>query len=199
MRIAALAVVVGGASVTGEPMGCSDLPTQQDIEVTWSIPDGPGPSGVQLIGCHDWGADVDHDGASFDPGWQRCAVQGWRQDGQLRVTSTPVKIASDADSIHVEFDLPSGPIGGMGAEVRSTGASVRIERVLPGTPAARAGLQAGDRVLAVDGNPTEYMSTDRFVRVVTGAPGSSVGLKVTSRSGEEIRDVHLIRQRIRSR
>lgn len=199
MRIAALAVVVGGASVAGEPMGCSGLPSHHDVEVTWSMPSGPGPTGIQLIGCHDWGAQLETHGASFDPGWQRCAVQGWRQDGELRVTSTPVKIPGDATSIHVDFDLPTGPIGGMGAEVRSTGAGVRIERVLPETPAALAGLRSGDRVIEVDGLPTEYMSTDRFVRVVTGAPGTAVGLKVRSRDGEEIRHVRLIRQRILSR
>lgn len=198
MRVAALAVVVGGASVTGDPVGCSGLQHNPEITLSWSIPDGPGPSGVEFIGCYDWSADVDADSAHLAPGWQRCAIQGWRQDGELLVTSTPVRIASDAGVMHIDFDLPEGPIGGMGAEVRSTGKSVRLGNILPNTPAARAGLQAGDQVLSVDGLPTEYMATERFVRVVTGAPETPVWLEVRGQDAE-VRDVYLIRQRILSR
>ena len=198
MRIAALAIMVGGSAFTSDGLsGCSEQP--DEIRVTWSIPEGPGASGVELVGCHDWGRDLELHQAVLEPGWQRCSVRAWRKDGLLRVHSSTVRIDGDETSVHIDFDLPEGPIGGMGAEVRAFGPGVRIERVIEGSPAARAGIDAGERVVEVNGVSTDGMSTASFVRKVTGVPGTGVYLTIASPGCHEssVRQVWIKRERIR--
>ncbi|MFI5246838.1 MAG: PDZ domain-containing protein, partial [Gemmatimonadales bacterium] len=46
-------------------------------------------------------------------------------------------------------------VGGVGVVVQTTGNGHAIARVVSGGPAAGAGLQVGDRILAVNGESTE--------------------------------------------
>jgi hypothetical protein len=197
MRLAGLAVL--GAVVAGKPMSCNQwAESGPTTTVSWSLPEGPGASGVELVGCLSWGSDEEGpEQVVLSPGWGSCGVRGWRKDGQLWVVSRVVPIDSTLTQQHIVFDdLPSGPIGGMGAWVQKNGASVRVEQILPGTPADRELLlRPGDRVLRVDGLPTEDMSTTDFVRAVTGPVGELVVLEVESWG--EVSERTFYRERIR--
>ncbi|KPV41718.1 hypothetical protein AN478_01185 [Thiohalorhabdus denitrificans] len=59
---------------------------------------------------------------------------------------------------------------------------VTVGQVEPGSPAAETGLQAGDRVVAVDGEPVA--SWHRFLTLVRGSPGEPLEIRVR-RDGEE--------------
>lgn len=193
MRVAMMAVILGVSS--GEGMSCQD-PDENGISVTWTIPDGPGARGVELLGCHGWGRSLSDDAAQLTPTWTPCSIRAWRRDGLLRVHSTAVRVDGDERALHVAFDLPEGPIGGMGAEVRATGTSVRIEKILDDTPAERAAIPAGSRITAVNGVSTASMSTTRFVRTVTGTPGRPVMLELWEPGASESRRVVLVRERL---
>ena len=199
MRFAAFAVIVAASDWAGDSgMSCGDPSAARDsVAVSWSIPGGPGSRGIELVGCGDWTSDLDAGSATLGVGWQPCSVRAWRKDGALRVLSQPVRVDGDETSLHISFDdLPRGPIGGVGAEVRAAGAGVRLERILSGTPAERAGMRAGEVVVAVDGRSTQDMSTVRFVRVVTGELHTPVTLRIEDRHGESWRDVTLVRESI---
>ncbi|MBL8379123.1 MAG: RIP metalloprotease RseP [Burkholderiales bacterium] len=64
----------------------------------------------------------------------------------------------------------------------------RVIDAEPGSPAARAGLAAGDTVLAVDGRPVA--SADAFVAAMRAAPGREVRIRVAGTAGAT-RDVAL--------
>lgn len=194
MRVAAIAVILGVSSGT-EGIGCQGGAPDQ-IEISWAVPPGPGTRGVELLGCHGWGRELGTGTATLEPGWDACAMRAWRRDGRLRVTSTPVQIDGDASSMHVDFDLPEGPIGGMGAQVRAGGRSVTIEAVIPDTPAARADIVAGTRVMAVNGDSTSSMSTAGFVRAVTGMPGTPVVLTLLPPGASDTHRTVIVRQPI---
>jgi membrane-associated protease RseP (regulator of RpoE activity) len=196
MRVVmATAVVASVVSGGGESMGCLGG-DRGGIEVHWEIPEGPGASGVHLLGCEDWGARLADGGEHLtaEPGWRSCALRGWRQDGQLRVVSTAVPLAADAEVLHVDFDLPVGPIGGVGAMLHATGWGARVDDVLPGLPAARGGLEPGDLIVEIDGVAATRMSTARVVRAIVGAPGTTVVLGIERDSVLE--RVSLVRERI---
>jgi len=55
---------------------------------------------------------------------------------------------------------------------------------IPGTPAARAGLLTGDRIVQIDGHPTREMALQRAVSLIRGPRGTVVHLLV-SRGGHE--------------
>ena len=72
---------------------------------------------------------------------------------------------------------------------------LRIIAARDGSPAAKAGLQTGDFVRAIDGKPTRDMSVFEGGRVLRGQPGSKVTLTVIRGNAAEPREVVLVREK----
>lgn len=72
----------------------------------------------------------------------------------------------------------SGNYAGLGIQIDSRERWITIIAPLPGTPGERAGLETGDRIIAIDGEPTEGMQPDEARRALRGEPGSRVALTV---------------------
>ncbi len=83
---------------------------------------------------------------------------------------------------------------GIGVEVIGTGEALRVVGVVPGGPAALAGLQVGDRILAVDGQPVEGLSLEQAIALVRGERGTAVRLLV-DRDGTR-REIEVVRDRV---
>ena len=64
---------------------------------------------------------------------------------------------------------------------------------MPGTPAYRAGIRRGDRIVAVDGTKTEGLELADIVRLVRGPKGEVVNLSVRYEGDGNLRDVPLVR------
>ena len=79
----------------------------------------------------------------------------------------------------------SGAFQGIGATVAREDNYVIIQAPLPGTPAERAGLKAGDRLIAVDGESAEGWTVEKAVLKIRGPKGSSVELRIRHRDGKE--------------
>jgi len=81
---------------------------------------------------------------------------------------------------------PRGPrprLGVMLAKQNINGVTeMTVDRVIDGTPAAKAGLQKGDRLLAIGGNPVGTMSDDDFRAALSA--GETIELTI-ERDGEE--------------
>ena len=73
---------------------------------------------------------------------------------------------------------------------------VMVVAARPGSPAAKAGLQPGDLVKAIDERHTKPMPAPIAERLLRGAPGSSVKLSVL-RAGADPLDVTVVRERLR--
>ena len=73
--------------------------------------------------------------------------------------------------------------GGIGARLR--GPEPTIVEVYANSPAAAAGLQAGDVIVAVDDQPVTGLKLDDIVNRVRGADGTSVKLRVRRASSGE--------------
>jgi carboxyl-terminal processing protease len=74
---------------------------------------------------------------------------------------------------------------GIGVQILRHDNGVYIQSVVEGTPAARAGLRYGDRILEVDGKDARDWSSEEVSKNVRGARGEPVQLKV-ERAGEEV-------------
>jgi carboxyl-terminal processing protease len=77
----------------------------------------------------------------------------------------------------------AGSYSGVGIEVSADGGRVVVVTPIEGSPAARAGVRAGDVVLAVDGQPVTADRLEDTIGRMRGAPGTLVRLAV-GRDGE---------------
>lgn len=88
----------------------------------------------------------------------------------------------------------SGEFGGVGMEMGIKDKVLTVIAPLKGTPAERAGLMAGDSIIAIDGASTDGMSIDGAVKLIRGKKGTTVTLKIL-RDGKSI-DISVVRDTI---
>lgn len=88
-----------------------------------------------------------------------------------------------------------GELAGIGAALEARDGKVFIQRLLPGSAAAGAGLEAGDQIVSVDGQPADSADLRSVAQAIRGAVGSAVTLRVT-RSGQPEREVRVVRAAI---
>lgn len=78
-----------------------------------------------------------------------------------------------------------GVFGGIGAEIGSRDGSITVVAPLKGSPAEKAGILAGDKIVEIDGNSTQDMSVDEVVKEIRGQVGTKVKLKI-ERDGKDL-------------
>jgi len=89
--------------------------------------------------------------------------------------------------------LPHAQRGFTGIENELRDGKMVISSVRPGTPADRAGLKAGDRVLSIGGKSMDGLSHASRTYYLVGAPGSVVSVVVQNTAGA-VRTVELKRE-----
>ncbi|HZD89109.1 MAG TPA: S41 family peptidase, partial [Pseudolabrys sp.] len=72
----------------------------------------------------------------------------------------------------------SGRFGGLGIEITEEHGVPKIISPIDGTPAAKAGLEPGDLIVAVDGKTTRGVTLNNIVRILRGKPGSKVNITI---------------------
>lgn len=91
----------------------------------------------------------------------------------------------------------SGEYAGIGIEVADVNGELHVIAPLDGTPAARAGIRAGDVILAIDGNAVDSDNLDEMVGRLRGKPGTEVRLSILHDPAVGPETVTLTRERIR--
>lgn len=91
-----------------------------------------------------------------------------------------------------------GEYGGLGIEVTSEEGVVRVVSPIDGTPAARAGIQAGDFLTAIDGETIVGLTLNEAVTRMRGQAGTQITVTV-AREGTDPFDVTLTREIINVR
>lgn len=77
----------------------------------------------------------------------------------------------------------SGSFEGVGMEIAIRDNILTVVSPLRGTPAFRAGIQSGDRIIEIDGESTQSMGIDEAVQRIRGPRGTEVVLTI-AREGE---------------
>ncbi|ACO76719.1 carboxyl-terminal protease S41A [Azotobacter vinelandii CA] len=86
----------------------------------------------------------------------------------------------------------SGEFGGLGVEVGMEDDQLKVVAPIDDTPAAKAGIEAGDLIVRIDGQPTKGMSMLEAVDKMRGKPGSKIELTLVREGGRPF-DVSLTR------
>jgi carboxyl-terminal processing protease len=87
-----------------------------------------------------------------------------------------------------------GEFGGLGLEVTSDNGLVKVISPIDDTPAARAGMKAGDLILSLDGKSVEGLSLNDAVDRMRGAPGSTITLNIKREHIDKPIDVTMTRE-----
>lgn len=83
-----------------------------------------------------------------------------------------------------------GSFGGIGAEIGKRNGFLVIVAPLEDTPAQRAGLVAGDKILKINGKPTDDTAVEEAVTKIRGEVGTKVTLSILrGNDGAKIKDV----------
>lgn len=90
----------------------------------------------------------------------------------------------------------SGEFSGIGAEVGIRENQLTIIAPLEGSPAQKAGIKAGDKVLAINGEDTKGLSLEKAVQKIRGEKGTEVTLTVIHKNKEEPEDIAIKRDKI---
>jgi carboxyl-terminal processing protease len=95
----------------------------------------------------------------------------------------------------LESDTFKGDFGGIGASLVLADTQPTVVEVYLSSPAEVAGLQLGDRVLAVDGTETAGLLLDQVVLLIRGPLDSPVRLDVQRVGGDRV-SLTILRQRV---
>jgi len=117
-------------------------------------------------------------------------------EGMVGVTKDPHTVfLSPDDSKKFEEDI-QGEFGGIGAELGIKDEFVVVIAPLEDTPASRAGIKSGDKILEVDGMPILKADVIETVKKIRGEVGTKVTLKILSNGDAKPHEVTLTRETI---
>jgi carboxyl-terminal processing protease len=100
--------------------------------------------------------------------------------GMLKVLD-PHSAYLNVNELRILDNDTQGQFGGVGIEVDVDDGWLTVLRVMPGGPAARAGVQPGDRMLSIENTSARDLSIDDALSRMRGEPGTQVHVQLRRR------------------
>lgn len=91
----------------------------------------------------------------------------------------------------------SGNFGGLGIEVSIVDGIITVVSPIEDTPAFRAGVKAGDRIVRIDGKSTKNISLPQAVTMMRGKLGSKISITVVPKDSEKPKNFVLTRESVK--
>lgn len=150
--------------------------------------------GVQLIDAALKGVeDMD-----FKPGGANPNVVVEAGLDAMMASLDPHSSYMNPDELRESRVVTRGEFGGLGIEVMMENGLIKVVSPIEGTPAFRAGIEAGDVITHLDGDPLGEKTLSEAVKIMRGAPGEPIVLTV-SRTGVAPFDLRVVRAIIQLR
>jgi carboxyl-terminal processing protease len=109
----------------------------------------------------------------------------------------PHSVFMRPDVYRAMHDEAVGEFDGLGLEVSVEGNALVVVSPVADSPAERAGLHPGDRILSIDGETTRDMTLGEALRRMRGAPGTKVVLEIMREGFQAPLKLTLVRDRVR--
>ncbi len=107
----------------------------------------------------------------------------------------PYSTYLDKDEYKAWMDNVGGTFAGIGVSIEKSGEYIVIIGLMENSPAQKAGIKVGDRILAVDGTDVRGYEMDQIKKVVMGEAGTKVTLKM-QRDNVDILEFEVVRESI---
>jgi carboxyl-terminal processing protease len=115
----------------------------------------------------------------------------------MLATLDPYSQFLDPDSYRELKVETEGQFGGLGIEITIKDELLTIITPIDDTPAAKAGLKAGDRIVKIDGELTRGITISDAVKKLRGKPNTEVKLTILREGENELKDYPIVRDIIR--
>ncbi len=116
--------------------------------------------------------------------------------GVVEALDDPYSVYLEPETYARFMEQVKGSFGGIGILVGYRDEGLTVVRPYEGTPAAEAGLRAGDVILAVDGKDTRDMDLETAVMLMRGEVGTQVRLTIRRDSSGEPLEFMVVRRQI---
>lgn len=114
--------------------------------------------------------------------------------GMLKALDDPYTRYMDPQALKREQeDMFLGRFGGLGIIISIKDDQLTIISPIEDTPAYRAGIKAGDKMVEIDGKSTEGMELDEAVNILRGEKGTEVSIVIKRENVEEVLKITIIR------
>ena len=118
-------------------------------------------------------------------------------EGMLEALDDPYSAYLDAETYQLSLSDLEGKFEGIGAYVGvDEDEQIMIIAPIADSPAAKAGIEAGDIILKVDGRPTSEMSLAETVLYIRGPKGTPVRLLILHQGETEPEEIEIVRAEI---
>lgn len=115
--------------------------------------------------------------------------------GYVASLGDPYTVYLNTEEAKELSDDLAGQLSGIGVEVGIKNDRLTVIAPIDETPAAKAGLRAGDVIAAIDGQDSSELTLDEAVTRIRGEKGTTVKLMIV-RSGEEPKELTIARDTI---
>jgi carboxyl-terminal processing protease len=113
--------------------------------------------------------------------------------GMVEALDDPYTVFFTPEDGKIFEDDVKGSFEGIGIEIGMKKNQLQVIAPLEGTPAKKAGLKAGDKIIKVDGKPTTDLTIEEAVRLIRGPKGTKVVLTILRDEWDQSREIEIER------
>jgi carboxyl-terminal processing protease len=116
--------------------------------------------------------------------------------GMINAVGDPYTVYFTADEAKEFLSDLEGTFEGIGAELGKKDGALTIISTIDGSPAKKAGLQAGDGIMMVNDEETTNWSVEQAVKKIRGEKGTTVKLTIARAGQDKALEISVIRDKI---
>lgn len=113
--------------------------------------------------------------------------------GMVKSLGDPYTIFMDPEEARKFQEDVTGVFEGVGMEVGIRKGALTVISPLEGTPAKRAGIRPGDKIIKIDETLTADITIDEAVSLIRGEKGTEVTLTIFREDWEETKEIKIVR------
>ena len=137
----------------------------------WFLQRGLDGSTTAVNGVRLFDQVVSHVADRFVDSLSRDSISADALQGMLRELNDPYTVFLSGDRLALLNENTSGRYAGLGVQIDVRDGWITVVSPLPNSPAERAGIQTGDRIVEMEGRSTEGWAGDEAQRELRGPQG----------------------------